>query len=335
VTARQTLFKLIEDAGTLPTIGALLKSRGLPHSASSWDSMVKDRIRPALENGDITEGDLYGFLREAEEFGRQRVFLYRREERGLPDDRALRRWLGNRDSESVLREPLIVDQPAKLTIADARREQLDGKETLVIKTVETRTHRRLVSERAVGESRYVVEYELERVRAVNVARFHSDGLLEIRVHLHRSSGVRNYRDDLNTLQTLLTGLFTPTKTKAFSLQKAKDALWNGRATLQKLVRYSDSELRNARGNSLRGATGKEMESLFDDPAAEASMDLFGGKSDAYCDSLNVWWKAQPNGRPSKDIHLWLAGEANEFGVTQQCSRADYEHVLSELRRLSR
>jgi hypothetical protein len=179
-----------------------------------------------------------------------------------------------------------------------------------------------------------VEYDLERVRAVYIARLHSDGLLEVRIYSHRSGGARAYKEDVNQILASLVGMVDPAKTKVVSLQKLKDALWSRRASLQGYVRYSDSELRNEHGSRLRGATGREEADLFDDPATEASMETFGEKSDAYCESLNVWWKTQKDGRPSKDIHLWLAGDENEFAINQQCSRADYEHVLSELRRLS-
>ena len=109
---------------------------------------------------------------------------------------------------------------------------------------------------------------------------------------------------------------------------AKNAIFNKRQELMGEIRYSDSKLRNEYGTSLTAATGRDAANLVDDPGAESGLAGFlehGG----YCDELNIWFLSEV-----KDTHVRFTKEINEFVVTAQCSRADYEHVLARIRQLN-
>lgn len=330
VPSRDTLLSLIRDAATLEAMQGFLRARDVPFSATSWPSMLKDRVIPALEEGHITERQLYDFLCQIEDHGKQHVFLYRAKPSARPPDLpALKRWLRSRGAEDVLTNPRISDKPAEPTITSVVWDS----EGLTIKVVETREHRVRVGEHTTGTT-LVVTYNLETVRAVNIAKLHSrSGLLELRVHSHRG-GSRDYSREVNRLLAMLAGLLNPKDFTAFSLSKAKGFLLHNKQEL-KHIQFSDARLRKDNGNTMQIATGRSEASLFDDPGTSASIEGFEEGGDTYCDAFNIWWLKAERGAPSEKIHVLLSGEDHEFAVTQKCNKADYEHVFRQLRQYNR
>jgi hypothetical protein len=207
-------------------------------------------------------------------------------------------------------------------------------QALVAKVVERRTYQRFIDQRSEGEF-LIRRYRELTVRAVNLFRLRSDGLLELRIFTHENSS--DYRSDISKMWTLLSFLFSPSDFKEVPLGKTKAKLWKSRNALGTVLRYSDSTLRNALGTALSASAGDEQSSLFNDPGASNSLDEFL-KHKAYCDTSNVWWLKGGGTRgendfdalPSKDVHILLKGAINEFTVTAKCSKQDYEYVLDQL-----
>lgn len=328
------LFQLVEQAGTLEAVRDLLRAKQRPFSAGSWEFMFKERVRPALEAGALSEDDLLALLRDSEEYGRQHVFLFKRTTgTGLPDNGAIRRWLKRSGAEDVIERPLLVDKPGQATIAEVRRERGKGGDNLVVKIVETRTYKTRVSEVEQG-SRTIVTYERETVRAINVVRLHSDGMLEVRVYSHRNAG-GDYSRELSRLIKVVSGIFPPIHYVDWSLHRAKAALLDQHHALNGTIRYSDTEIRSDKGSIFHLTTGPQEADLFADAAAEEGHKGFTKQGNTSCSGLNVWWRAQKLGPPSRDVHVLLSGEPNEFAVTQQCTPSDYEHVFAAIRSLNR
>lgn len=330
----QTLIDLIRNASTLSQAQSFLRDRGLPFSAQSWDALIEERLRPALRRS-LTEADLFELLAEAEEYGRQHVFLYRRKgsKTSLPDERQLKRWLSGTPDEELLHGPRLLEYPEQPTIAEVRFELDSRIGTLSVKAIETRALVRLVQESELGQGRFTREYQRDLIRAVNVARLHSDGLLELRIFSHRTPG-RSYADDLPAMWGLLSGLLDEADFSEWSLVGAKKALWRQRNDNSDRIRFSTASMRGTSGTTMSCRTGSISASLFDDEAAEESLMIFEKKGEAYCNAHNVWWIGQTNGLPAKDVHVLLSGADNEFAVTQQCTRDDYEHVLAEIRSIN-
>lgn len=332
MSSEETLLRLIREASTIRQVQSFLQERGFPYSASSWEILIDNRVRPALQGG-LTEDELFALLSEAEEFGQQHVFLYRRKRgkgRGIPDSDVVAKWLRNTPDEDLLVRPRLLEHPDVPTLAEIRRE---GDNALCLKVIETRMLVHFVGEREEPNGNFVREYRREPVRAVNVARLTADGLLEIRIYSHRAQG-RSYIDDLPTIWGLLAGLIDADDFSEWSLTQAKQALWEQRAALSGRVRFSKASLRDTSGTTMDCSTGSSDFNLFDDDAAEAGLRTFHRKGRAYCDRHNVWWLQQKGGIPSKDVHVLLAGAPHEFAVTMQCTRHEYEYVLAELRRLN-
>lgn len=328
----ETLLSLIQEQSTVRDFASFLKSQGLPGGAT-W-SDLEDRARSAVQKNRLSEKELTEFLSEAEEYGRQHVFLYRIKGGVVfPSHKKIESWLQQHGAAGTLAEAQVVDKPNEPMIAEVRRDPAKSGDVLVIKIVETRTYDTFLGTEERGGGRYTREYQREKVRAVNVIRVHSDGILEIRIFSHRS-GSTDYGQQLAELWTFIADLVRPTEATPLSLVKAKKNLYESRHSLEDTVSFSSTLLRNSAGINVTAACGRQQ-SLFSDDATDAGLQTMTTKGEAYCDEHNLWWLKQKKGRPTQDIHVMMAGEPNEFAVPQQCSRADYEHILSEIRRFNK
>src|SRR5438477_2437136 len=68
--------ELLSRATSLGVVSEFLKTKGLHHSAGSWDEVREKRIIPAIGRQKLTVDDLVKLLSEVEEFGRNHTFLY-------------------------------------------------------------------------------------------------------------------------------------------------------------------------------------------------------------------------------------------------------------------
>jgi hypothetical protein len=323
------LIKLLQEASTsLEVISDFLRARGAHHSIQNWETLLDKRILPALQDGKITEQQLISLLAEAEEHGRQHVFLFRCTRDAAAqqaDTKAVARWAQNRGLEVGATQ--LHDLPTEAKVFSVRSEGEGRAAALTITTVELRENREYLGEKLEG-SRLVREWNISTKRAVNVACLHGDGLLELRIR-SRDHTTR-YQQDVAKFWHLLRGLLTANFFKPVALTRAKGKLFENKQKLKSEVRYSGSELRNENGTVLTAAAGEEQQNLFDDAAAQASVDSFISSDGAYCAESNVWWRKQPNGVPARDVHVLLAGDPNEFAITAACSKADHEYVLGRV-----
>lgn len=327
------IIELLKQTTSISIVRDFLKAKNLKYSASSWDALYRDRILPSIENGQLDPNDLIKLLRNVEEYGHQHIFLYEctpEMARSLMDRSHVRRIYAREGIESVLDSPLILDQPVEPTITDVRWASAGAIDlSLTIKIIEQRTSQRYVGDEVSGN--YILKrYERINERAVNIVKLHRDGLLELRITSQANSS--NYLDNIRVLQGMV-GLFPRSEFNPISLSTAKNRLWHNRAELTTLIRYSDSTLRNNNGTVLRAATGAESADLLQDTGAISSLNEFLNYEDAFCDGSNIWFKAQ-DPEPSKDIHVLLSGELNEFAVTANCTENDYGYVLKKLRALN-
>lgn len=333
----ELLFKLIRRASTLPQLSDFLRERKLPYSAGSWDDAIEKRLRPAVGGGTITGDDLVRFLRSTEEYGRQHIFLYKclpARVGWLMDRQRVREGLGTRGAASVLDQPSIVDWPSATRIVDARWEREGRGETLVVKLVEPRVYRVFVDEVKQGDY-YTKRYAEEQTRAITVFQLHSNGMLELRIHSHKNTS--QYEDDLTRMWRFVDPIFPIGEFGTLSLTKAKAALWNNRRELSKEVAFNHSQLRNQLGTVMTAATGRESANLSDDNGAADSLDGFLS-SGGVCDALNVRFLREVRGttvdEAPQPLRVMFPNSLNEFAITAQCTKSDYEWSLAKIIRLN-
>ncbi len=329
---QEALFRLLRANATAGDIQLELRQQGVAFSATSWDELLSKRILPALDSGAIDERDLNRWLREAEEYGRQHVFLYKCSKAAaseIVNEEVVKKTLADLGRSDLLNRPKIVEVPPEPALTDVRFEDGIFGRALVVKIVETRTYERYVGQQEPSANRILREYEKVSFRAVNVARVHADGFADIRVYSHRNK--TDYADDIADLRSRCNILIPQLRFSEVSVANAKWKLWHNRKSLTDKVRYTSSLLRDRFGTVVSAATGDAEVNLFDSKAAK-SLDAFWD-DDAMCDRSNLWWlKAAPT--PTRDIHTLMSVAVNEFAVTTQCSKGDYDHVLDQIRKFN-
>ena len=233
------LLLLIERATSIAVVRDFLKSRGLQHSAGSWEDLRTKRVLPAYDEGKISLADLQELLRSTEGYGRQHVFLFKcPEDRAallLADDR-IQRVLAENNISEVGFDPLVVDLPEQPTFVDVRTAVIDGVKSVSIKEIEKRTSKKLTSQVDDTAAMTLTKvYRYEHQRAINVARLWANGLLEVRIASRDNS--TQYKDDLNQLFYRLRSIFPRSEFKDVSLGDLKKNLWEKLAELQGLVKF--------------------------------------------------------------------------------------------------
>jgi len=280
--------ELLSKATSLGVVSEFLKNKGLHHSAGSWDEMRDKRIVPAVGKQRLRVADLVKLLSDAEEYGRSHIFLYQGKQtdtRRIFENSRIATISKRLGYSRALESAVLVDLPNEPTLTEIRQDTSNERPCWVFKIVETRQEKEFVEETAVN-NRITREYKINRVRAVNVARLHESGFLEIRIQSHTNSTL--YAADLNRIRTLLRDYLPPDVFKPVSLTKAKKALWDTRTAKDRKIRFSDSTMRNDYGTTISASTGTEQSDLFKDSGASDSIDHFLDKG-AYCDAENIWW----------------------------------------------
>jgi hypothetical protein len=326
----QLIVDLLRQTTSLQIVRDFLKLKSLNYSAGSWDDLLNKRIFPAIENNQLTNEELITLLQSVEECGHQHVFLYvcpKNVAIGLMDRGRIASILKNMELEDLLSSPRVLEQPPEAQIVDLRWETAAVDLNLTIKEVELRKFQTFLGTEQHGNQIHKI-YGIQEQRAVNVAKLHRDGLLEIRIASLANS--TKYEADLRRFLFAINSIILTKNFTELSLSIAKDRFWAERASLGHLIRYSDSTIRDEAGNILRAATGSDESDLSSNVAVGQSLDyLLKEDKNSYCSGANLWFK-KTNGL-SVDSHVLLTGEPNEFALPANSSEQDYKYVLSQLR----
>jgi hypothetical protein len=325
-----TLFELLKNATSAQVVGEFLKKKNLPYSGT-WDDLRTKRILREMGKGTVTMAELITLLSESEEHGRAHTFLYKcskAQATGLIADS------GGTAAKLGLKECLgagrVLDKPSKPAIVSIRLENdIAGEKCLVVKIVERREAKGEYTEKR-DDGYYWQKWKLIDVRAVNVFRLFSTGLLEIRVGTHDSS---DYSEDISRLWKIAEPFFPRGKFDDFPLIKAKSEMLSARQDLKKILHFGPSSALTPGGNAISARPKNKDASIFEDKKVET---FFG----AFCDDAgelefsNVHWLPGPDGLPSCRIRMILPEGWNEFIIGAHCSKADYEYVLNKIRTFS-
>lgn len=322
----QLFKKLLKENCRLGDVSGTLKSLGMASSAGSWNELFEKRLEPAIKKGAIGREHLLRLVRDGEEYGTQHVFLYKtlpKNAESVINENYVERELRRLDRLDLLQNPPLIDRPKDLALADVRFEQRVQERCLIVKAIEQRTYERFVGQRDESENRFIREYERYVVRAINVVRVHPSGLLELRIYSHKNTS--EYEVDVSAMWDKINFIIPKRGFDAISISNAKRYLWAKRESLKGIVRYTSSSLRDPSGATVAASASTGQQNLFNNRRAAASIDAFYA-DDTMCDKSNVWWeKRDPS--PSRDVHTLLAGGINEFALTAQCAKEDYEYVL--------
>lgn len=325
------IFELIKQTTSTIVVKDFLKSKKLPYSSGSWVELFDKRILPAFEEGKLTIDSLKELLIDSEESGRQHILLFESSQAKaakILDKKNLIKNLKSLSLLSVFENSVVLDLPEKPTIVDVRYESTN----LIVKIVEAKET--LISV-GVQESGQFLTKKFKRIleRAVHVFKLHADGMLEVRI-ASKSTGSRGYLQEVKRLGSYVSKIIPVDSFRALSLSRAKDNIWENRDSLSEKIRYSDATLKDDFGYSLKASSNSKVADLSDNKAVVTSMDSFSGKN-TFCESNNIFFIPQESlGIPTKEIHVLISGEINEFAITANCEKADYDYVLNEIRKLN-
>jgi hypothetical protein len=328
----ERILELLEQTTSLRVVSDFLRAKNLHHSAGNWEDMREKRLRRYLESGEITVAGLTDLLRSVEECGCQHIFLFQttpERAQEIMDRARVADVLTRRGLHRLLTAADVLLQPAAPQIVDVRWESAEVDLAFIVKEIELRTHRKYLGEESEGDRFYKV-YTNEQQRAVNVAKLHRDGLLEIRIAAHRGS---KYQADVDRFIVHLAEILPFAEFGEVALDMAKDKLLAERKTTSRIVRYTNATVCDGEGNFMHAITATDGGDLADAPAIGRGLDaLLENDEDAYCSDSNMWF-IQRHGL-SADIHVLLDGEVNEFVIPAHCGPQDYNYVLNTIRRFN-
>ncbi len=85
------------------------------------------------------------------------------------------------------------------------------------------------------------------------------------------------------------------------------------------------------------ATGTRQQELYPEgSASDKGMEAFLSVGVPVCDEVDCFWIKRKNSNvPSVEVHTLIQGADNEFTVTAQCDRTDYEYALAQVTNLTK
>ena len=334
---RGVAFDLLRKNSTLQAVSKYLDNKGLPASSPSWP-IVFERLASMLVDGRLERSDLLRMLRDAEEYGRQHIFLHscnKREAIALLNETTLAANLAKLDLTEIAEKPKIVGSVKGLQLVEARIDTPKrGMRALVIKAVDVHSYRERES-KVVDGDREIETYLWQHDRVVDLISVREDGLLEVRIQSRRNAV--KYEDLAENLFAKATGIIERIKFPAISLAKARIMLIQKRTQMGHIVRFADNQLRDKEGNSISMASGSRQQELYTKgSASDKAVDGFLSVGTPMCDEIDCFWitrKGSPE--PSTELHTLIGGANHEFALTAQCDRKDYEYALAQILNLTR
>lgn len=324
----QSILKLLEQATSKDVVVEFLKSKKL-HFSGTWTEIFEKRIYPAVQDGVITVNELVELLSKAEETGRQHVFLFTIPKDTLPE--ISRASLLAKTTAAgwydLIKSPIILNKPKEQTVTAVRWES-DG--SFIIKAISTRTRYEYLGDEITKEKILNRRYKIIESRAISLLKIHPSGLAEVR--LSSKSHTTKYHEDVAEFLKLANPIIPKQKIMSYAvnLSNSKTNIWNNRTDLTHLLRFSDATLKNSIGNTVRVTTGDRDSDLLDDSSMVKTMEQFSG-DDVSCETNNIFFKTINNQAiPSREIHVLMSGEINEFTITAYCKDSDYEYIFKNI-----
>jgi hypothetical protein len=327
-----TVLDLLQEATSKEVVQDFLRKKGLHHSGT-WPVVREKWLVPYLNEFKITLEELIELVVSSEECGDQHVFLFQCQAADVGemfDQGRVHATLRAMGLERLIEGRDIERKPPTPTLVEVRWDGAPVAQTLTIKEAEVHKKHVLHKERPRGK--LLVKYYVEQeIRAINIARLHRDGLLEVRIQSRDNT--TKYERDVNRFLRQINQFFPILRFRELSLTPAKSAMWARRAELGDLLRYTNASVVDESGNKLQAATGRDGGNLNQSAAGRSVDFVLSDDENAYCSDSNLWFSKSDH--ISSPVHVLLEGNSNEFAVPRKCSAEDYEYVLRQIRHFNR
>lgn len=332
------IFNLLKTATNQQKFKEFLKSKNVPISASNWDDLYTRRLHPAMVEGKISLNDLRDLLRDAEEYGRQHIFLYKCKNetaKSIINQNRLHVVLKELGIIGLLTTPIDLDMPTAPTIVEIREIAATTDcphRSLVVKQVETRTTRVYRGEFVNAAEKTVSKvYDFEEKRAINIVRLYENGLLELRINSRDNS--TNYTQNIKSLFGSVSKIIPPAGFNEISLDVAKNKLIEQRDELADEVRFVKSTAKNDFGVIMDLSCATQDDSICEDNGSTGALEKFL-ENDAQISGTNIYLKIIDGTETPNELHVLISGAKNEFAIPVPCSSEDYEYVFAKILELN-
>lgn len=325
------IFELLPSQATLEQAKIFLASRGLSFSAGSWDFMIKERLRKHLKEGSISVFDLAEFLGECEEHGRQHVLLFKaskKERLRIFSDGFVESICKKEPRFPNFNERSVVKVPSAPTISEVRESIVEGQRCFIIKVIEKRHARDEKTYKEWEEGgRLFTSVETQPYRAANIVRIREDGLCEARVFSHADAYA--YEIEARALIKLLTPMLDHTEYQNFTLRDARHFVCDPRfrPKAKEIFDLKHTEHLDNSDGRLRPSVSGPGRSMLENDGITKAMDAFGASGSTVHRAGLTLKRREPLNR---GLNLGLSGADNEFFLTAQVTKIEYEYVLKTL-----
>lgn len=332
------LVAAMRDVTSLQVVRSMLRHHAEDYANSSqkWSHFLAKRIRPVVEDGNLTEDDLLNMLHVSEEYGRQHVLLYRikpeHDVAKILSSRRVRAQLRSHQQEELidaLPEPVA---PAELDLVHVRIDE----HGLVLKAIESKESIQIARTYDFDAGHELRVAVARKKRRVKLARLHRNGLLEVRLGAIAVPGRQHkYASEAWEFLGKFGYLIERTQFTEVTLDKFRKKIWRLTDPDRIVVRGQDGA--TAGGDKLMMRARDPTSDVSSNPALSKTFDMFLDEPGTTADQAEIVWKRQEAPRlPGTDVVVRLSGASggtgHEFIVRQHCTQQDFEHVLSEIRR---
>jgi hypothetical protein len=321
----------IENGSSISAVSEFLRSRGVSHSAGSWEQLKIERIIPALKKGKLTDEDIRTLLREAEDFGRQHIFLFEPTSAAsgatqpIRPDR-IKRFLRSIGKEDVIDSVRVIGLPRQTDLVDVHFDE----HYVAFKFVERR--RVILHERVETPDGYQVRNVPRLERAVDVVTLFDSEILEFRIAT--ISGTQDYnaiRDELwNELQDYIPR--SDFKERDLSKLRRKFVV-RPSASVRSLVRVRRASGQDRDGVKFDVGMAKPTGDLLDSTAAVDGIEKLASPI-ARLGNTFLGFLPQQTGVPRRELGVHLTAAVNEISVLMNCTREEYEYIRGQIARYS-
>ncbi|MET3051701.1 hypothetical protein ABXV19_07730 [Pseudomonas alkylphenolica] len=328
----KVVFGLIREASSLEVVRDFLRKHDVPISAANWDELYAKRIAPALESKKIALDDLSVLLRQVEEYGKQHIFLFRCDPADALKILARKRIEGianELNQFGLMSIPLHLEMPESPEVVDIRLDDApngSGPLSLTIKVCETRESSKLVDDNLdTNKNQRVKVYQITKKRAISIAHLDRSGLLQIRIASRDNS--TKYHEQVSAMIATILKYVPIGSFEQVSLSKAKDTMYYKQEDFAGIIRYTTTTAMNDYGISMNLAAPNLSKGLSEDDGSSAAMKGFMDKK-GFVTGSNIWFIMPSDA--SRQIHVLLSGERNEFAVTGTCTPGEYSYVIEKI-----
>jgi len=330
------LYELVERECTVAQVQELLREYkplhrdGIRIAEENKSAIIQKNLRTAVRAGGVPLERVCSLVREAEENGRQHIFLFK------PRTRSVARTLGA-DAVSVelwgpkwaeeMQFPRFAVMPDDLTWADFRTDGSAGTAHWLAKAYARFTKRELVSEEEKN-GEIIMRYRRVDERGIYIVRWLKAGLLEFRVPRADSQKLAR------SLQQALWGLLGPavksTDFQACDFAPIRAKMLTQHDDYRSVFRLGSTKLFDSASGTAVFSTHSEEDDLFAArdrlQAIQTLVDLNNN-----CEHLVVTWLKTRNPIIEEELRTVIgAWHSNQISIGARASAKAIDYVIERV-----